>query len=222
MRQKVRAMDGKLIGRRKALKYFGFLSASAAGTKFLSDWLPGGREAFAATAPGGMVAITGMSQSAEAASEGSYVPQFFKPEEFRTVEMLTEMIIPTDDQPGAKEARVTDYIDFVVYSAAEFEPALQKDWIEGLRLLNELSSTKFGKAFSDISTSHREDLLSEISGPEHDQKITHPGFSFYRLLKAMTLEAFFTSKVGLMDFLEYKGLAFLTEFPGCTHPEHQA
>jgi len=215
-------MDGKLIGRRKALKYFGFLSASAAGTNFLANWLPGGREAFAVSAPKGLVAITGPSQSPAPASEGTYVPQFFEPEEFRTVEMLTEMIIPTDDQPGAKEARVTDYIDFVVYSAAEFEPALQKEWMEGLRLLNELSSTKFGNSFSGISTSQREDLLIEISGPEHDPKVTHPGFAFYRLLKAMTLEAFFTSKVGLVDFLEYKGLAFLTEFPGCTHPEHQA
>lgn len=218
----VKAMDRKLIGRRKALKYFGFLSASAAGTKFLTNWLPGGREALAASAPGGLVAITGMSQSAEAVSEGSYVPQFFKPEEFRTVGILTEMIIPTDDQPGAKEARVADYIDFVVYSAAEFEPSLQTDWVDGLRLLDESSSKKYGKSFSDISASQREELLTEMSGPEHDPKLTHPGFAFYRTLKAMTLEAFFTSKAGLMDFLEYKGLAFLTEFPGCTHPEHQA
>ncbi len=215
-------MDGELIGRRKALKYFGFLSASAAGTKFLANWLPGGREALAASAPGGMVAITGASQSTAAASGGPYVPQFFKPEEFRSVELLTEMIIPTDDQPGAKEARVADYIDFVIYSAAEFEPSLQKAWIDGLGLLNELSSKKYEKSFADISPSQREELLTEMSGPEHDPKLSHLGFPFYRLLKAMTLEAFFTSKVGLMDFLEYKGLAFLSEFPGCTHPEHQA
>lgn len=217
----VKAMDGKVIGRRKALKYFGFLSASAAGTRFLTNWLPGGREALAASAPGGLVAIMGASQSAAASGE-PYVPQFFKPEEFRTVGILTEMIIPTDDQPGAKEARVADYIDFVVYSAAEFEPSLQKDWTDGLRLLDELSPKKYGKSFSDISASQREELLTEMSGPEHDPKLTHPGFAFYRILKAMTLEAFFTSKVGLIDFLEYQGLAFLTEFPGCTHPEHQA
>ncbi|HEX5410863.1 MAG TPA: gluconate 2-dehydrogenase subunit 3 family protein [Terriglobia bacterium] len=215
-------MDGKLIGRRKALKYFGFLSASAAGAEFLANWLPGSREALAGSAPGGLVAITGASQSEVAASDKGSVPQFFKPEEFSTVEMLTEIIIPTDDQPGAKEAKVADYIDFVVFSAAEFEPKLQKEWIDGLGLVNELSSKKYGKSFPGISPSQREDLLTEMSGPEHDPKLQHRGFAFYRLLKAMTLEAFFTSKVGLMDFLEYKGLAFRTEFPGCTHPEHQA
>ena len=44
---------------------------------------------------------------------------------------------------------------------------------------------------------------------------------FYRLVKEMTVEGFYSSRVGLMDVLEYKGLTFLPEFPGCTHPEHQ-
>lgn len=214
-------MDGKPIGRRKALKYFGFLSASAAGTEFLTNWLPSGRDTVAASASGEFVAITGASQAAGASAE-SYVPQFFKPDEFRIVEALTEMIIPTDGQPGAKEAKVADYIDFVVFSAAEFEPSLQKQWTDGLGLLNELSSKKYGKSFLDIALSQRVELLTEMSGPERDPKVAHPGFPFYRLLKAMTLEAFFTSKVGLIDFLEYKGLTFCTAFPGCTHPEHQA
>ena len=213
-------MEEKLIERRKALKYFGLLSISAAGAEFLANWLPGGREALAASAPSGLVPITGASQST-AASTKPYVPQFFKPDEFRTVEILTEMIIPTDDQPGAKEARVADYIDFVVYSAAEFEPSLQKQWNAGLGVLDELSRKKYGKSFSDITPSQREELLTEMSVPERDPKARHPGFPFYRLLKGMTLEAFFTSKVGLIDFLEYKGLTFLTDFPGCTHPEHQ-
>jgi hypothetical protein len=42
----------------------------------------------------------------------------------------------------------------------------------------------------------------------------------YRLIKEMAVHAFYTSRVGLVDVLEYKGLAYLTEFPGCNHPEH--
>jgi hypothetical protein len=33
------------------------------------------------------------------------------------------MILPTDDEPGANEAKVGDYIDFVVFAAREFEPS---------------------------------------------------------------------------------------------------
>jgi Gluconate 2-dehydrogenase subunit 3 len=218
----MKSMQGKLIGRRKALKYFGFLSTSAAGAEFLANWLPRLTEALAASGPAALVPITGASQAAAAAAPTKpYVPQFFKPDEFRTVEILTEIILPTDEQPGAREAKVADYIDFVVFSAAEFEPSLQKEWIDGLGFLEKLSGGKYGKSFSDISPSQREELLTEMSAPEHDPKARHPGFSFYRLLKSITLEAFLTSKVGLMDFLDYKGLTFLTSFPGCTHPEHQ-
>ena len=61
---------------------------------------------------------------------------FSTPDEFHTVEILTAMIIPTDDSPGAKEAQVANYIDFVVFSAAEFRPSLQKEWIDGLDFWN--------------------------------------------------------------------------------------
>lgn len=218
-------MQDERIGRRHALKYFGLISASAAGREFLEGWLPRGSSLTAAPMP----AAQGLHQvqlveptPSPADTESPYVPRFFNPDEFHTVEILAEMIIPTDAQPGAKEAKVVNYIDFIVYSAAEFEPALQKQWAEGLVLTNKLSAEKYGNRFSDISPSQREELLTEMSAPEHDPSAEHPGFDFYRLVKSMTLEAFFTSKVGLVDFLEYKGLSFMTSFPGCTHPEHQA
>jgi len=37
----------------------------------------------------------------------------------------------------------------------------------------------------------------------------------------MTVEGFYTSEVGLIDVLEFQGNTYLSEFPGCTHPEHQ-
>lgn len=217
-------MQDNRIGRRHALKYFGLISATAAGREFLADWLPQGSTLMASPGP----AMSGAQQSAvdeprpsPADTESPYVPRFFKPEEFQTVGILTEMILPSDDRPGAKEAKVANYIDFIVFSASEFEPSLQKQWMDGLAQLDQLSAKKYGSPFSRLSSSQREALLTEMSAPEHDPRVKHPGFPFYKLLKSMTLEAFFTSKVGLIDFLQYKGLAFLTSFPGCTHPEHQ-
>src|SRR5438046_514082 len=61
-----------------------------------------------------------------------YVPRCFKPEEYRAIEILAEIIIPTDDKPGAKEAQVTRFIDFLVFSAAEFRPSVQTEWTKGL------------------------------------------------------------------------------------------
>ncbi len=213
-------MDDHQISRRGALKYLGLLSASLAGRKFLASWLP--IQIVRGDEHGSAVAIAGMHhQESEAEAPASYTPQFFGPEEFRTVEILTALIIPTDDAPGAKEARVADYIDFVVFSAAELRPSLQKEWIEGLEILERESQRQFGKAFRDGSESDQVKLLEAMSAPERDAKTHHDGFAFFSTLKDMTVEGFYTSKIGLIDVLDYQGMNYMADFPGCTHPEHQ-
>lgn len=151
----------------------------------------------------------------------TYWPRFFKPDEFKSVEALTELIIPTDDTPGAREAQVARYIDFVVSAAAEFKPSLQLEWTQGLELLDRLSQNKYQGPFHEISAANQEALLTAMSLPERQPGSIHPGFVFYSLVKDMTVEGFYTSRIGLIDALGYKGLAILSEFPGCTHPEHQ-
>ncbi len=212
-------MADQIIARRDALKYLGLLTATAAGREFLAGWLPSASKLHGAPEPRDTAEMRGMYHAPPAAKP--YVPQFFKPEEFEIVEILTEMIIPRDDKPGAREARVADFIDFVVFSAAEFRPSLQTSWSRGLALLNQTSKEKYGRPFREISADDRERLLTEMSLPERDSRAHHPGFDFYRLVKGMTVEGFYTSHIGLSEVLEYQGLAFLAEFPGCTHPEHQ-
>ena len=209
------------ISRRGALKYFGLLAASATGREFLASWLP--IPVASADGQKDLATIRGMNHSsAEAEATTKYVPQFFKPEQFATVKLLAEMILPTDDDPGAKEAKVGDYIDFVVFSAREFEPSMQREWIEGLAFLDRESQKQFGKPFRSSSESDRVKLLTEMSLPEIDSTAHHEGYSFFRLVKDMTVEGFYTSKVGLIDVLNYQGMNYMAEFPGCTHPEHQS
>ena len=211
-------MSDQLIDRRKTLKYFGLLASTAAGREFLESWLlPHPTDA--ATTP----RMAGMHHHAppeETRSTTPYVPQFFKPDEYRTVEALTEIIIPTDDKPGAKEAEAARFIDFLVFSAAEFRPSMQKEWTAGLATLDRLSRGKFTRPFLELSEDERVELLTEMSLPERDPKSSHDGYEFYRMIKETTVEAFYSSRVGLIDVLGYQGLAYLAEFPGCTHPEH--
>ncbi len=211
-------MKEELVARRSALKYLALLTATAAGRDFLAQWLP---TASAATGPRDPGNLHGTHRPPPEEPAPPSVLQFFTPEESRTVEILTEMIIPADDAPGAKEAQVARYIDFVVYSAREHMPELQKRWTEGFRWLEQFSKEKYGNPFREMDAREREQLLTEMSLPEHDPKAEHPGFNFYRLVKDMTVEGFYTSRIGLLQVLEYKGLAYLPDFPGCTHPEHR-
>jgi len=163
-------MADQLIDRRNALKYVSLLTATAAGREFLAGWLPSARDLQAATAPSESAGSHGAHLVRTAEQPKPYMPQFFKPDEFRTVELLTEVIIPTDETPGAKEARVADYIDFVVFSAAEHFPETQKRWTDGLSWLDQASHMSFGAQFKEISTAQREELVTEMSQPEHDPK----------------------------------------------------
>ena len=215
-------MFDEINSRRTALKYLGMLVTTAAGREFLAGWMPSAQaeETHVGTTAAHASAHP-RSGSARPESAETYTPKFFSPEQFKAIESLTGLIIPTDDQPGAREARVAEYIDFVVHSAAEFKPELQKEWTAGLVLLDQLSKQKHAQPFANLASTDQENLLLEASLPERDHSASHPAHSFYRLVKDMTVGAFYTSKVGLIDVLGYQGRDFLPEFLGCTHPEHQ-
>jgi len=184
----------------------------------------------AATVAGGLEFFTAWSQAAEAVSIHdhahalgappdpypwkTYQPKFFSKEEFLDLETFSAILIPTDDTPGAREAFVACFIDFVVNAAAEYAPDMQQRW---RRTMGWLRSQRF----AEMTLEQQVQFVERISVPERDRsKIRGDGFKAYILMKQMTVHAFYTSRVGLVDVLEYKGLAYLTEFPGCTHPEH--
>lgn len=138
----------------------------------------------------------------------NYRPQFFSPAEMHILDAFTSILIPTDDTPGAREAHVVPFIDFVVYSAAEFAPEEQTQWRSALAWLT-------SQNFAQLNPHQQTALIEEISQP------ANANFPTFHLIKEMTLHAFYTSRVGLIDVLEYQGNMYLTEFPACTHPEHR-
>src|SRR5260370_15634883 len=212
-------MDKGGVPRRGVRNYWGRLAASAEGGEFLAVWLPPPPPH--ATGRNNLVTLHGMDHSAAEESASPYVPQFFKPGEFKTVEFLAEMIIPADDKPGAKEAKVANYIDFVVFSAREFEPSLQREWMDGLVVLDRESQKQFGEVFRMASMAERENLLTEMSLPERDPRARHEGYEFFRLVRNVTGRGFYTSRIGLIDVLDFQGMNYMSEFPACTHPDHQ-
>lgn len=143
----------------------------------------------------------------------SYKPKFFSAEEFQILEAFTEILIPTDETPGAREAHVAPFIDFVVNAAAEYAPEMQLRWRRAMDWLR-------GQGFGNLPPERKIALVQQMSEPERNRSKTHDGFGTYKLIKDMTVHAFYTSRLGIVDELQYKGNAYLTEFPGCGHPEH--
>src|SRR5947207_1263898 len=62
----------------------------------------------------------------------NYRPQFFDAADFAALEAFTEILIPTDDTPGAREAHCAHYIDFVLGASEE---RTRKQWRDALAAL---------------------------------------------------------------------------------------
>jgi hypothetical protein len=139
-----------------------------------------------------------------------YKPQFFDAEEFSALEAFTEILIPTDDTPGAREARCAAFIDFVLQASPA---ATQKQWRDAMAALR-------AAGFHAADARTRAALVEEMARPERDRAATHPAYGAYRLIKQQNAFAFYTSRAGMIEALDYRGNSYNESFPACTHPEH--
>ena len=215
-------MGGQSFERRDILRFIGI--ASLAGTfPGFSKW------AFACAQNHQHAAAESVPQT----SAGPYKPLFFSPQQYRMVEHLAEMIIPADDAPGAKEAGVAEFIDFMVANrvpviakpdvrstedAIQMGTEAQNQFVSGLDWMNALSKSEFGHDFLDCSTWQQQSLLEGLAYKAKFKPRTEGGREFFRLMRDYTVVGYYTTKIGL-ESIGYPGLRlFWPAMPGCSHP----
>jgi glucoside 3-dehydrogenase (cytochrome c) hitch-hiker subunit len=85
-------------------------------------------------------------------------------EQYATLEALTEAIIPADERsPGAKAARVADYIDLLL---SEADDVRRQQWTEGLAALDADAMARFGRPFLKLDAAQVETVLVDASKNE--------------------------------------------------------
>jgi hypothetical protein len=142
-------------------------------------------------------------------------PKFFTPAEFALLDELTELIIPSDDHsPGARAAQVAAYIDARVAESfeANSETKDRDDWRNGLKRVDESSRKMHGHTFMEASADERVDVLTRMA--KNEMKPKSPEEIFFRELKQATAHAYYTSKIGIHQEMEYKGNVMLEQFVG--------
>jgi hypothetical protein len=145
----------------------------------------------------------------------NYKPSFFATEDFEALKAFTEILIPTDDTPGARQAFCAHYIDFVLQAATGSSPNPQQQWRDAMAALRQAG-------FHAADAAGRAALVEAMSLPERDRTAKHPAYAAYRLIKQQNTFAFYTSRAGSIEALEYRGNSYNPEFPACNHPEHRA
>lgn len=144
----------------------------------------------------------------------NYQPRFFNAEDFEVLQAFTEILIPTDETPGAREARCAHFIDFVLDASTGVNPEIQRQWREAMGALR-------SAGFHAADAAGRATLVAAMSRPEVDRAASHPAYPAYRLIKQQNSFAFFTSRAGLIETLDYRGNSVNAEFPACNHPQHR-
>jgi hypothetical protein len=147
-----------------------------------------------------------------------YAPRFFSDAQYGTIDRLTDIIIPSDDQsPGAHAAGVRFYVDTVLHYA---DAGTQQKWRSGLAAVDESARTSFNKAFVDCSIQEQEQIVAVMARNEKNPSTELE--LFFGLLKDVTVEAYSISEIGMTRYFGYTGNTAIKEFPGCKHPEHQS
>lgn len=153
------------------------------------------------------VAATGV----ERGFTSSYSPKVFSPEEFVMLDELTELIIPADDHSlGARAAEVAAFIDRRL--AESIEEAERTEWREGLKRLDVLTRESQGVPFMQATPEQRVAVLSHVA--KNEKNPLTPGERFFVQLKSSTANAYYSSKIGIHQEMEYKGHVLLPEFVG--------
>jgi gluconate 2-dehydrogenase gamma chain len=148
-----------------------------------------------------------------------YTPQFFTADEYTTLDQLTALILPTTDTPGAREAGVSEFIDFMV----AHDPSIQYDFRFGLGWLDMHARQLHQHAFRELDPPTQTELLRPLAVrvPKGEAPL-YPGLeegrAFFTRIRRYTLMGFYTSRVGL-EQLGYPGLQIYTESQGCPHPD---
>jgi hypothetical protein len=131
-------------------------------------------------------------------------PRTLDPHQDATVTAVAEMILPATDTPGAKAARVNDFIDVLLTDWMTDEA--RGRFLAGLADLDARARASFGKDFVDGAPADQVRLLTlmeddalrvkDASGPHAEP--------FFRTIKRLTMYGYYTSEIGAKQEMHFE------------------
>lgn len=140
--------------------------------------------------------------SEDKADSGDYEPKVFQPHEWRTLDVLAELIVPGARNGGAKE-----FIDLLA-SANDELAAL---YTGGLAWLDRQSEDRFSAAFAGATPAQQTELLDLIAYRKNETPELAAGIHFFDWARKMIVDAYYTSAAGIKE-LGYQGNVGMTDF----------
>ena len=167
--------------------------------------------------------LLGFYRAAQAQLGPSYTLRTLNPHQNDTVLAMVDQIIPATDTPGAKAARVNEFIDLILTEWAT--DGERQSFLAGLADVDRQSNELFGKDFIAASPAQQVQLLRAMDDtaisasiqprrraantePERDTQLQG---NFFVVFKRITLHGYYTSEIGFAQELH------LEIIPGAYH-----
>ena len=166
--------------------------------------------------------LLGFFRAAQAQIGEGYKLRTLNAHQNETVLAMIDQIIPATDTPGAKGARVNEFIDVILTEWAT--DGERENFLNGLADVDKRSNELYGKNFVDATSEQQVTLLRAMDEvamserreaprhgntvPELDAQLTG---NFFRVFKGITLHGYYTSEIGFSQELK------LQIIPGAQH-----
>src|SRR6266849_3527166 len=201
-------MGGQGIERRESIRMIGMVSAAGVLPGFRRWGFACGHEV-----PGNQAALGAVA---------NFQPQFFTEGEFQLVDGLAELIIPADDHPGAHDAGVAEFIDFMVFSSADLGygqagSAVGEHFRSGLVWMNTRSQALYAHLFLECTTEQQTEFLGYLAYKDRFRAGEEEGRSFFRLIKDYTIKGYYSSRIGMEALGDPSLTTMWAEMPGWPH-----
>ena len=163
--------------------------------------------------------------------QGEYKVKYFNEHEFKTLERLSELIVPEDEGgPSAREGGAPEFIDLLASENAE----LAAIFTGGILWLDHRANQSHGHAFAECTAEQQDEMLVSLveaerteTGPDTEwQTEEHARFSvfgvrkpsdlrrglvFFDWARRLVVDAYYTSPAGIKD-LGFLGNASHSEY----------
>ena len=126
------------------------------------------------------------------AQKADWKPLTFDAHQNETVIILTDLIVPTTDTPGAKEANVNRYIDLLVTDG----PDRQREIVlAGLGRLDQVANATHGKPFKSCTREQQTAILQQAD----DGNASPDLVDFFKQFKGLTTRIYYNTEIGYKE-----------------------
>jgi gluconate 2-dehydrogenase gamma chain len=147
----------------------------------------------------------------------AYQRKVFDDHQWRSVQVLCDLIIPADEHSGSATAAgvpefIDDWLDFRAREDGNRD--LAAGVLGGLAWLDLESTRLFEKDFAAAAPAEQKQILDRIAWPARAAAEDSRWAAFFTRFRDLTVSGFFSSKMGVAD-LPFLGNKAVAEWQGC-------